>query len=141
MLYEKEFMLELTDDLRYEIQLALDAAQDSMDTFTVDIETGHERAAANRAYYAVFYCLRAMAVRFEVKTSKHKTIIAWFHKEIIHGRLMDKKFSDVVTMSFKLRTDADYDLSVEISENDLYELAPQIREFIVEAKKLSLQEP
>ncbi len=44
------------------------------------------RSIVNRAYYAMFYTVLALFIRFETihKTSKHSGIIGIFNKEFVH---------------------------------------------------------
>ena len=47
------------------------------------------RGAVNRIYYAMFYMLLALALKYEFTTSKHGQLIGWFNKNFIKHEAFD----------------------------------------------------
>ncbi|MHA1280820.1 MAG: HEPN domain-containing protein [Candidatus Helarchaeota archaeon] len=60
--------------MRYRISCAKETASDA----EFLIKNKRLRSAVNRIYYAMFYMLMALALKFNYKTSKHQQLISRF---------------------------------------------------------------
>ena len=80
-----------------------------MDTAAENMKMGDYRAAANRVYYAVFHAMRAVLALDEVDMSKHSGIIAEFRKRYLKTDIFDRRFSGIITQTFQVRNECDYD--------------------------------
>ncbi len=56
----------------YESQQALERAAETLQESEYNLEGGFPIASANRAYYAVFYCLTALLHTEDVYTKRHR---------------------------------------------------------------------
>jgi len=65
------------------IQYRLDLAKQAADDASLLINNDRYRAAVNRIYYAMFYMLTALALKYRFETSKHKQLIGWFNREFV----------------------------------------------------------
>lgn len=90
------------------------------------------RSAVNRAYYAMFYALLALFLRFEIscRTSKHSGVISIFDREVVRPGQMDPRFSRMIHRLFDLRQKADYKELVNIESQEAAEAVAQSREFV-----------
>ncbi|MDO4179291.1 MAG: HEPN domain-containing protein [Phascolarctobacterium sp.] len=73
-------------------------------------------SAVNRAYYALFHCLRAVTDLDSYDSSKHSGIISFFNKTYVKTGVFDKEVSKILDKSFRIREKADYDDFIVITE-------------------------
>ncbi len=69
--------------------------------------------AINRIYYAMFYMLLALSLKYGFKTSKHKQLHGWFNKEFVKPEKIDRAYGSIVNNAYEDRTDGDYGVFVE----------------------------
>lgn len=74
-------------------------------------------SANNRAYYAIFYAIRAVLALEQIDFKKHKDVIAYFNKNYINTEIFPKKIGKKIAQAQKVREDSDYD--------DEYEPSPE----------------
>jgi len=67
----------------YEAQRALERAEDTLHESAHDLTGGFTIAAANRAYYAIFYCLTALLYTESLHTKRHSGAQGKFHELFI----------------------------------------------------------
>ena len=83
------------------------------------------RGTINRAYYAMFYAVLALAASKEVVISKHTHAIAFLDKEFIKNGIFPKEISRALHVSFDERQTNDYgeiwDIEYTEAENTLKE--------------------
>ncbi len=86
-------------------------------------------SANNRAYYAIFYTIRAVLALEEVDFKRHKDVIAYFNQHYINTGIFPKKIGKKIAQAQRVREDSDYD--------DKYEPSPiKTEEQIETAKEL-----
>jgi len=79
---EKEQRQEL---IRYRIEQAKETAKEA----DLMLQNNLLRGAVNRIYYAMFYMLLALALKYEFATSKHGQLIGWFNKNFIKNEVFE----------------------------------------------------
>jgi uncharacterized protein (UPF0332 family) len=81
--------------LQYRLREARETLQDAQKMVESDFAT---RSIVNRAYYALFYAVLALFLRFDVqlKTSKHTGIVAAFDREFAHTGRVDAGPSEIL---------------------------------------------
>ena len=52
--------------------------------------------ALNRIFYSVFYCMLALAIQFNYKTSKHAQLIGWFNRNFIATGKTGREYGRIV---------------------------------------------
>jgi uncharacterized protein len=67
-------------------------------------------AAANRAYYAIFYAANAMLATKELERSKHSGVIAAFRQHFVKTGFIEPEFSRFYGAAMDERHAGDYDL-------------------------------
>jgi len=88
------------------------------------------KVAVNRIYYGIFYCLNALALKYNFQSSKHLQLIGWFNKTFIKPGLIENKFGKILHDAFKNRSDGDYAPFIEFSKSDLIDMQKDMEEFI-----------
>lgn len=86
-----------------------DQALDDMDSAHILFDAGKYRVANNRAYYAIFHCLRAVLALDRFDSSKHSGIISEFRKRYIKEGVLPVEVSKIIDTAFEIRHDSDYE--------------------------------
>jgi uncharacterized protein (UPF0332 family) len=108
-----------------------DEAADSAELLLANYKTA---AAINRIYYAVFYCVMALALKPGFNTSKHLQLIGWFNKTYIRTGLIDQEFGRILKDCYEYRKKADYDSFVEFERIDVNLLLNEMKKFLSNIK-------
>ena len=86
--------------------------------------------ALNRIYYSVFYCMLALALQFNFKTSKHSQLIGWFNKNFIATGKIEREYGRIVRDCYEFRLSADYDSFVNFAVEDIAVLLKEMKSFL-----------
>lgn len=115
--------------LNFRLQQAKDTLQDAEQMLQTGISP---RSVINRAYYAMFYTVLALGLKFgkTLKTSKHAGIIALFDREFIHPGIIDQKYSRILHKAFEARQAVDYKEMLELSDAEAAEHVKLAKEFL-----------
>lgn len=114
---------------RYEAQLALERAEDTLNESAHDLDGGFTIATANRAYYAVFYCLTALLYTEDIQTKRHSGAQGKFHELFIRTGRFPRETINWIQVSFQLRQSGDYDLEADISVEEARQSLDYARQF------------
>lgn len=96
------------------------------------------RSIVNRAYYAMFYAVLALHLRYgtNLRTSKHAGVISLFDREFVRSGRMERRFSRMLHGVFELRIEGDYRERSAIEAGSVEESVRQAREFLGEAPRV-----
>jgi len=88
----------------------LQRAKETLDTAKEIFKNGKDYTSANnRAYYAIFYAIRAVLAIEEVDFKRHKDVIAYFNKNYINSGIFPKMIGRKIAQAQRIREDSDYD--------------------------------
>lgn len=73
------------------------------------VDTGHFKAANNRAYYSIFYSIRAVLALEGKDFKKHSALISYFNQNYIHNGPFTKEHSKIIARASMIRNSSDYD--------------------------------
>lgn len=107
----------------------LEQAETCIKSATALIEIGDYKGGANRAYYAIFHCIRSILALDEKDFAKHSGVSAYFRKEYIKTGIFDVEYSDIIKEAFDIRSDSDYDDFYIISKVDVEEQVENAKKF------------
>ncbi|MFD2570269.1 HEPN domain-containing protein [Spirosoma soli] len=113
----------------YEAQLALERAEDTLNESAHDLNGGFTIAAANRAYYAIFYCLTALLYTEGVQTKRHSGVQGKFYELFIRTGRFPHETINWIQAAFQLRQSGDYDLETDISVEEAHQSLDYARQF------------
>lgn len=113
----------------YEAQLALEKADDTLHESAHNLDGGFTVATANRAYYAVFYCLTALLYTEDVQTKRHSGAQGRFHESFIRTGRFPHEIINWIQACFQLRQSGDYDLEADISVDEARQSLDYARQF------------
>lgn len=115
----------------------LNKAKETLETARMIFNEGKDFTSANnRAYYAIFYAIRAVLAIEEVDFKRHKDVLAYFNKEYVNKEKFPKKIGRKISQAQRIREDSDYDdyePSFEKTEqqiNTAQELIDLVEEYI-----------
>jgi uncharacterized protein (UPF0332 family) len=122
--------------IRYRIEQAKETAEEA------NLLIAHDkfRAAINRIYYAMFYMLLELGLKYRFETSKHGQLLGWFNKTFIKDGTIDRKYGKIVREAFEVRHQGDYDAYVVFSKEDVLNKYHEMNEFIATLEDFLLAE-
>lgn len=66
-------------------------------------------AANNRAYYSIFYAIRAVLAMEKIDFKRHKDVLAYFNKSYVKTEIFPRQIGRKIIMASRVREDSDYD--------------------------------
>ena len=88
----------------------LSRAEETLNTAETIIKELKDYASANdRAYYAIFYAIRAVLALEQIDFKKHKDVIAYFNQKYIKTEIFPRKIGKKIAQAQRIREDSDYD--------------------------------
>ena len=112
-----------------EVKTYLAQSKESLETTKLLLDHQRFREAISRAYYAMFYAASALLCTQGKTTSKHSTLISFFH----HYFIRTKKFNDYYyrrfVKAFEDRLSADYKLLKPIVDEVAYKKYDDAQKF------------
>lgn len=127
--------------MEYETKEALakyrvEKAEETLNTAEMILKEVRDYTSANnRAYYAIFYAIRAVLALEEIDFKKHKDVIAYFNQHYINTEIFPKKIGRRIAQAQKIREDSDYDDRYEPSYEKTQEQLETAQELILLVKK------
>ena len=98
-----------------EYELMIRKAERSLQTACRISADGDYDFAISRAYYGVFYAMRAALESRGVKASKHGTTMSEFSRLFIKDGIFPSEFGALINQLFRRRQAGDYELSMVIT--------------------------
>ena len=77
-------------------------------------------AANNRAYYSIFYAVRAVLAMEKIDFKRHKDVLAYFNKNYVKTEIFPRQMGRKIILASKVREDSDYDEKYEPSAETTY---------------------
>lgn len=94
----------------------LNKAKETLETAKMIFKDGKDFTSANnRAYYAIFYAIRAVLAIEEIDFKRHKDVLAYFNKEYVNKEKFPKMIGRKISQAQRIREDSDYDDDYEPS--------------------------
>ena len=118
-----EHSKELAD---YRLQQARETLQEAESLFALSFWRG----TINRAYYAMFYAVLALAVLRQQVTSKHSGVLAFFDREFVKTGVFPKELSRSFHRAFESRQTNDYGEIFTVSGEEAKLTLEEARNFV-----------
>lgn len=119
----------MNDSKKALAEYRLEQAQTCIKSSRVLVKENDYKGAANRAYYAIFHCMRSVLALDGQDFAKHSGVSAYFRKEYIKTGIFDVEYSDIIREAFDIRTDSDYDDFYVISKSEVEEQISNAQRF------------
>lgn len=115
--------------MKEQIHRLLEHAEATLDDAEFLYQDGRVLALANRAYYAIFYCICALLLTEGVVTKKHEGARVKFHELFVKTGKFSVEMGKLVARNFDARQSADYDMEANITEEQAQQLLEGARTF------------
>ncbi len=108
----------------------MEKAKEDLSAAELLLNNNHFAQSLNRSYYANFHAVRSLLAYDKFDSKTHSGIISYFNKNYVKDGGIDKKYSEILMNSQRVRTKSDYDdLYVADKETTEVQLA-NAKEFI-----------
>lgn len=118
------------DQVRQLIEFRLKQANETLQEGEILANEKLWHGATNRAYYAMFYAVLALAVDRDQAISKHAGVIAFFDREFVRSGIFPKEYSKVLHLAFERRQTIDYGEFSFAEEGDAQQILAEARIFV-----------
>jgi len=119
------------------IKYRIDRAEETYKEALLMQSEKHWNACANRLYYACFYAVSGILVKYGFSSSKHSGIKSLFNQHIIKKIILHKNKGKLYNQLFEARQEGDYVDFVSFDSDLVEPWIPMVKEFIEEVKGLS----
>ncbi len=111
-------MSDVPQNLVEECQNLIQKADRALAAARRNLDAGDYDFASARAYYAVYYAVKAALLSQEYTSSRHSGNIAGFNRLFLKPGIFPKRYSKLIDQLFNERQIADYESGLSISEED-----------------------
>ena len=119
------------------IKLNIDKSDEALKIADYAIGEGALMTVLNRAYYAIFYTVSALAVKHDFVTSKHIGMMKWFNEKFVHNeKVFGSEQLNIYKKAFLLRQKGDYDTEYPADIENAKELLADAKVFIEAVRKV-----
>ncbi len=118
------------------IIISLQKADECLLDAEILIKENRSLAVVNRSYYAVFYSLSALALKYGFQTAKHQQLIGWFNREFIKTGKVEIEIGRIAMKIYEQRIRGDYDMYNTFSDDQTAEIRRSATIFVEAIKKL-----
>jgi uncharacterized protein len=116
----------------YRIRRCKETVQDAK----IAVENNRLHNAENRIYYAIFYIVSALSLKFDYSTSKHIQLMGWFNRNFIKTGLFGKDLNKIYKNAFEKRQEGDYDDFIKFSLEEVKDDYEDMLYFVEKVEKL-----
>ncbi|QDA31282.1 HEPN domain-containing protein [Thermococcus indicus] len=117
-----------------EIHALIKKAEERLNATGELFESGYYSLAISSAYYAMFYCARALLLAKGITPRRHAGVHAALGKEFVKTGEMPPRLYTGYSKALNMRHTADYDAFIEYTEKEAHEVLEYAREFLEFAK-------
>jgi uncharacterized protein (UPF0332 family) len=125
----------MSDYNNNETTKAIEKAVDALRTAEHDLKGGFLLASVNRAYYTCYYCMTALLYTKNVYAKTHQGTRSKFAELFIKTELFPIHVSEIISLLFDNRQEADYDLDADITREEAESLIKISHEFLSLTKR------
>lgn len=98
----------------------LERAKEEYETAELLYRENKFLASNNRAYYSIFYSIRAVLAMEKVDFKRHKDVLAYFNKNYVKTEIFPRQIGRKIVLASKVREDSDYDEEYEPSSETTF---------------------
>lgn len=114
--------------LLFQAEKKLDAARELFDR-------GFYDDAVSRSYYSMYFATTALFLSRDIRIRTHKGLITRFGQEFVTKGIIEKFYGRTFRIAEELRSEADYSVSREISEEEAKTLIEDAEKFLSRLRK------
>ena len=123
---------DMTDEPSEEyITRQLESADEALDAAELLLENNHLKAAANRAYYTMFYAAIAALMQSGGDLPRtHGGVTNQFGLHYVRTGIIDSELAGTLQETYELRRKSDYELEVNFAEDEIRQAVQNARAFV-----------
>lgn len=121
-------------------RLLLDKSEHALKAARVLLDAEESEFAAGRVYYAMLYVAEGLLYERGLAFRKHSAIHAAYGREFAKTGLLDPKYHRWLLTAFDVRIQGDYQVSPQVSGEDVESGMDQAREFLTAARSFLQRE-
>ena len=87
-------------------------------------------SAVSRAYYAMYYMVKALLLDIDINVKTHQGTIMMFGKHFIKNGIFEKKYNNILTKALNQRIVGDYEIGKGIEPELATEIINEAHEFV-----------
>jgi len=119
------------------VRRQLQIADEAVDDAGYLLQGNRLKAAANRAYYAVFHAVIAALADASVRLPKtHSGAISLFGRHYIRTGQLGRQFARDLQDAYNLRQQSDYEIFAELGGSQVREAVEKAKAFVAEVKRV-----
>ncbi|KUK44654.1 MAG: Uncharacterized protein XD72_0957 [Methanothrix harundinacea] len=99
-------------------------------------ETGFYDDAVSRAYYSMYFAATAMFLARGIRVKTHRGLVARFGREFVETGLIEAHFGRILRIAEELRSEADYSIIRQISDEEAAAILNDADKFLARAKDI-----
>jgi len=99
-------------------------------------ETGFYDDAVSRAYYSMYFAATAMFLARGIRVKTHRGLVARFGREFVETGLIEAHFGRILRIAEELRSEADYSIIRQISDEEAAAILDDADKFMARAKDI-----
>ena len=107
-----------------------DCSREALEDAKIMYAAKRYKNTLNRAYYSIFYSIRAVTALDGFDSSKHSGVIAYFNQHYVKTGIFPKEASKQIKLAYEKREYADYMDFYVASEEDAYAQIQRAESFI-----------
>ena len=100
-------------------------------------DSGFYEDAVGRAYYSMFFAVKALLLRKDIVVKTHRGLISAFGSEYVHKGLVDIKYGKMLSIAEELREEVDYSVSRMVDREEAAKTIEAAEQFFCEMKKIA----
>lgn len=108
----------------------LERAQECLNEAEVLLASDLYLGVANRAYYSIFDCARALLYQENISAKTHQGVHTKFNELFILPGKLDSRYNELLSTVFQMRQLADYDVDGALTRQDAEFTLESAREFL-----------
>lgn len=118
------------------IAYRISKAKETVQEINILIENELWNTAVNRLYYACYYAVIALLVKYDLQAQTHAGVRKMFGLHFVKSGIISKELGKFYTEIFDLRQTGDYDDYIDFSRTDVLDLLDPAILFIHEVENL-----
>lgn len=108
----------------------LERAKEECETAELLYRENKLLASNNRAYYSIFYAIRAVLAIDRIDFKRHKDVLAYFNQNYVKKEIFPRQIGRKIVLASKVREDSDYDEEYEPNSETTFSQIQTAKELI-----------
>ena len=122
------------------IKYRLERAEQTLKDAKILIQQESLNSAVNRLYYACYYAVHALLLKYEIKPKTHSGTKTIFYQTFIQTGIIKKEYSKLYSDLFDWRQEGDYADFIEFDKKTVDPLPEKVYSFINTIKSIIFSE-